>query len=168
MPSVPSYLGVKEVAELLGCKPATVRSYLSRTRNDAQPFPAPALVLSNKVGWLEEDILRWQSERPGQGRGERPNRHGNPRSRLRNLRERRIRAGQPAEAALRSWDLGSILGELRAEDVEEAYRRGQIPLKAELHYVHSERSYLLFPYAEVEKWLRAEPHPDVLGDRRGS
>lgn len=52
-------VGVKEVAEMLGVRVATVSSYLSRGQ-----MVKPLATLACGPVWLRQDIERWDAQRP--------------------------------------------------------------------------------------------------------
>lgn len=69
-------LDTKEVADMIGVEPNTVRTYLKRTRRRevagedlrAQDFPLPDKIFGDSPAWLPSTIRAWLSERPGPGR----------------------------------------------------------------------------------------------------
>lgn len=64
MAGLDDLLDSSAVAELIGVKPATIRTY--RHRGD---MPPPDRTIGRTPVWLRDTIDRWLAERPGQGVG---------------------------------------------------------------------------------------------------
>lgn len=60
------YMGVKEIAELLGVKQGTISHYIAK-----EMLPEPDVIIGTgpkaTKGWTKETILTWHKNRPGRG-----------------------------------------------------------------------------------------------------
>lgn len=60
------YLGVKDIADLLGIKASTLSSYIAKGM-----LPEPDVIIGTGEkairGWTQENIVAWHSNRPGKG-----------------------------------------------------------------------------------------------------
>lgn len=70
------WLTLTDVADLLGIKPETLRSYRTHStpggRYERHPFPNPDERVGNNLMWKSEreaEIREWGATRPGQGVG---------------------------------------------------------------------------------------------------
>lgn len=161
---MPEFLDVAAVAELLGVSTATVRSYSSRAHQGAKspdtvnPFPAPAIRVSGSPGWNRADILRWAAQRPGKGKGPRPNRRVDALSRLEVWKMRQENLGESTDR-IPAYDLGRVLGRITADDVVTLAKAGGIPVRptfARLHNRPENQLTASFEYTRVLAWLERD------------
>jgi hypothetical protein len=158
IPSVPPseagrYVDLRGVAELLGVKYETAKSYAHRFKN--RGFPDPAVRVSGKPGWDPDDIRAWEASRVGQGRGPRPGRKllANPLGRL----ERDFSPGD----ILSSFDLGRLLN-TSAEHIVELRGHGLVPRGVVgLGRESGRPPALSFRYEQIHTWLTNNPLPEL-------
>ncbi|MGH7748265.1 MAG: hypothetical protein ACREQ5_26440 [Candidatus Dormibacteria bacterium] len=59
MPKFDDIVGEREIADMLGVKPVTVRIWRMRTREGQLDFPEPSAVVSGQELWARAVIIKW-------------------------------------------------------------------------------------------------------------